>query len=497
MRSSEKHLKRIAPRASALIESLRDVGYSLKTAVADVIDNSLAAGAEKIELLSDTESEYPMMGILDDGSGMSEEELLEAMRPGTKSPLADREAKDLGRFGLGLKTASFSQCRRLTVVTRKEGRTSCAAWDLDTVADENDWCVELPDDLSIVPWLERLPAKGTLVVWQKLDRLLEDASRSGRQNMIRKIDEAASHVEFVFHRFLSGEAVKGKSVRMLLNGRELEADEPFHSSHWATQRDPCEIFQFMGEKIHIQPFTLPHHSKVKNSEWEKYGRPEGYVKNQGFYLYRNYRLIVHGTWFGLARQSELTKLSRVRIDITNKLDAHWRIDVKKASAQIPGPVRTRLKTIIERITGTSKRVYTHKGAKLASNPKLPVWVRTQDKSQIQYRLNEEHPAFMFFVDKLAFEQAGDFRTLLQLIVSTLPLDSLFADFGQDAEAIDQQIADPGKFFDLVEWTYRGLRDNGIQSSEARTMMEAADPFRKSWAEVAAKVDELEMEYGNK
>ncbi len=204
MSASRQRLKRIPPRASALIESLRDVGYSLQTAVADVIDNSLTAEAECIELLCNTDSENPEMGILDDGRGMSEEELLEAMRPGTKSPLEARASSDLGRFGLGLKTASFSQCRRLTVVTRKDGLAACAVWDLDTVAEEDDWLAEFPEDLSIVPWVERLADTGTLVVWQKLDRLLEDSSRAGQQDMMRQIDEAASHIGFVFHRFLSG-----------------------------------------------------------------------------------------------------------------------------------------------------------------------------------------------------------------------------------------------------------------------------------------------------
>ena len=490
-----KRLERVPPRASVLIESMRDVGYSLQTAVADIIDNSLTAGAKRIELLTDTESDNPSIGIIDDGVGMSEQELLEAMRPGTKSPLETRDSSDLGRFGLGLKTASFSQCRRLTVATQKDEQMSCAVWDLDTVAEKDDWYVEIPDDNSIIPWVGRLSDEGTLVVWENLDRLLENPSGPDRQDLIRQIDETATHIAFVFHRFLSGNIARRKRVTILLNGRELESFDPFHSNHLATQRDPCEIFQFKGEKIRIQAFTLPHHSKVKDSEWNKYGRSEGYVKNQGFYLYRNHRLIVHGTWFGLARQSELTKLSRVQIDISNRLDAHWKIDVKKASAQLPPAVRKRLRQIIERISGTSKKVYTHKGTKLTRNSSLPVWERLQNKNQIKYTLSVEHPAFKFFIRNLESGNTQEFLNLLELIASTLPVDSLFADIGEAADSVDQRLCDPDQLAGLVNSTYLQLRENGLSDSEIKNMMSAAEPFCLNWAEANTIIETLESRDG--
>ncbi|MCY4571811.1 MAG: ATP-binding protein, partial [Gemmatimonadetes bacterium] len=194
----------LPPRASSLVESLRDMGYSLRTALADVIDNSITAGARNIHLLADTHHAAPAIGILDDGVGMTEGELLEAMRPGTRNPLETRATNDLGRFGLGLKTASFSQCRRLTVVTRKASAVSCATWDLDKVAERDRWLVEIPDSADSVRWSDRLHNDGTLVVWEKLDRLVSPDRQDGRHDLVRQLDEAATHVEFVFHRFLSG-----------------------------------------------------------------------------------------------------------------------------------------------------------------------------------------------------------------------------------------------------------------------------------------------------
>ncbi len=142
------------PHAASLIQSLRDIGYSCETAVADIIDNSITAGAKTVEILSDASGDDLALAVLDDGTGMTRTELIEAMRPGSRNPLSDRAANDLGRFGLGLKSASFSQCKRLTVVTRKDGQTLGATWDLDFVATTNRWEIRLHEDIEGIPWAD-------------------------------------------------------------------------------------------------------------------------------------------------------------------------------------------------------------------------------------------------------------------------------------------------------------------------------------------------------
>ena len=476
--------ERVAPRASVLIESMRDIGYSLPTAVADLIDNSLAATATRIEILTDTESTNPAIGILDNGQGMSASELLEAMRPGTRSPLAQRAATDLGRFGLGLKTASFSQCRRLTVVTRRRGDTCSAIWDLDMVAETEDWYIEIPDHTPRVPWIDRLESTGTLVLWQKLDRVIGLGS-SDTQEVTRQIDRTASHLELVFHRFLRGTGGR-RAVKILMNGRELEPLDPFHLRHPATQIGQRETFSLDGRKIHIMAVTLPHHSKVTVAEWDRHAGPGGHLRNQGFYLYRNRRLIVHGTWFGLASQAELTRLTRVRIDIPNELDALWKVDVKKASAQPPAPVRNRLRKIIEQLGSPSKRVYTQRGHVLSTDNRLPVWVRTQKSNEIHYRLNTEHPILAGFQKRLTPDAAREFRVLTALIDSTLPIDAIFADAGSNPKNLSPVPLQDERFVESVKSTWRALTEAGVSQADATLMMSHADPFRSNW-DAATKV----------
>ena len=481
----------VSPRASVLIESLRDIGYSLQTAVADVIDNSLAAGARNIELLAETHTEVASIGILDDGTGMTGSELLEAMRPGSRSPLEERSETDLGRFGLGLKTASFSQCRRLTVVTRRDGEVSAATWDLDMVAARDKWIIELPESPKGIPWAERLCGDGTLVVWEKLDRLVGYESREERQDLVRQIDETATHLEFVFHRFLSGRESRGSRVKISLNGRELTPFDPFHSHHPATQHHQEDTFLLDRKEISIRPVTLPHHDKVSETDWKRYAGPEGYLKNQGFYLYRNRRLIVHGTWFRLAPQAELTKLSRVLIDIPNSLDSEWKVDVKKAWAQPPAPVRERLRRIVERIGIPSRRTYTARGARLTETSRLPVWTRTQDKNRISYGLNAQHPLFSAFEGRLDDEVADEFRKLMALVVSTLPVEALYADVSANSESVSPQELDSQDFVEITEVTWRFLRQGGLSESDVESRMRSADPFRMRWEEAANVIRSLE------
>jgi hypothetical protein len=472
--------ERVPPSAAMLIESMRDIGYSLSTALADVIDNSISSGAKKVDIFANANEDGGMIGVLDDGSGMSREELMLAMRPGSRNPLEARRAHDLGRFGLGLKTASFSQCRHLTVLTRKAGETSAAIWDLQHVAATDEWLVLIPSDLDEIPWANRLGSHGTLVLWRDLDRIVENAgTKIASQQFNRAVDEARENIEIVFHRYLNGDAGI-RRLTVTLNNRELEGVDPFNSGHPATQVRAPETIKCGKSKVTVQCFTLPHHSKVSPAEWDKYAGKAGYIKNQGFYLYREKRLIVHGTWFGLARQQELTKLARVRIDIPNNLDTDWKIDVKKASAQLPYIVRERLKLIIDTLSHDSKRVYKSRGAKRASDQRLPVWNRFQNKDEISYRINPEHPVVTALLEAAGPELRTGVNRLLDLVSSTIPVDAIYSDLGSNPEQLTgKTISD-----DVLRHTLITVLDKlsaaKLGGGTIREMLKHTEPFRSNW-----------------
>jgi len=474
-----------APRAAMLIESMRDIGYSLESALADIVDNSITAGASTVRLFAQVNSTTPRIAILDDGKGMTRAELLDAMRPGSRSPLEARESSDLGRFGLGLKTASFSQCRRLTVVSRRDGIVSAARWDLDFVAEVNDWLLEVPEEPLDIPWTDRLGSQGTLVLWEQLDRLTDSGSpEEVQQHFVRRLDEARDHLELVFHRFLAGE--KGLArLSVALNERPLVPFDPFHS----TQSEPGPV-ERISKDVAIQAFTLPHHSKVSSADWEKYAGKAGYTRNQGFYVYRGKRLIIHGTWFGLARQLELTKLARVRIDLPNTLDDDWKIDVRKSSAQPPRQVRDRLRKLLETIGAGSKRVYRGRGTRLASRTTVPVWQRLQDKNEVRYRVNLEHPFLAEFRDSLPERLKVDFQTVLDMVAAGLPIDSLFADTAGEPDHVTGGVLSLDAHRHIVETTFRHLISTGLKASDVIDMLRVTDLFKSNWEATEEVLDGL-------
>ena len=465
-----------APQASILIESMRDIGYGLETALADIIDNSITAGAKKIDLLVSPEENNAKVGILDNGQGMSEDELLIAMRPGSQNPLNSRNTSDLGRFGLGLKTASFSQCRKITVVSRKNGKISAAIWDIDYVARVNDWLVQVPENLESILWADKLEDSGTLILWENLDRVIGKDASDNKGNLASKIEEACKHLELVFHRFISKEQGV-PTVEININNRPLKAFDPFNSKHPATIEDPDEVIRFNEQDIILKTFTLPHHRKVTPREWEYYAGKEGYLKNQGFYVYREKRLIIYGTWFGLARQTELTKLARVRIDMPNGLDSEWKIDVKKASANPPMQVRERLRKIIESIGGKSKRIYTQRGKKLTADSRLPVWNRIQYDGEIVYEINKKYPLLLELSAKLTNDQSLGFWRIVELIESTLPMDAIFADLSNTPEQIGEHKITDETLKHTLECAVRSLKGEGVSEEDLVQILKLAEPFR--------------------
>jgi histidine kinase/DNA gyrase B/HSP90-like ATPase len=475
-----------APSATSFLESLRDIGYSLETAVADILDNSITAKSKNIDIHLNVIDKAAQIAIIDNGTGMTEEELLEAMRPGSKNPLDSRASDDLGRFGLGLKTASFSQCRRFTVVTNKESELSAARWDMDFVAgqDNDEWTLQIPegDEIDAIPYSDKLSESGTLVLWEKLDRL-EDATEVIKleDHLYESFDTVRKHIELIFHRFLDGEKPFRK-VEISINGNNLSGYDPFNSKHSSTILQPEEIIRVRGVPIKVQPYVLPHHKKTTAADWAKYGGDAGYLKNQGFYVYRAGRLIIHGTWFRLARQAELTKLSRVRVDMPNELDHLWKIDVKKASAQPPLVVRERLKKIIDRIGGASNRVYTQKGKKVVDPTVHAFWARRVDKNEITYEIDTDHPAIKGFYEVLDEDQAKRFDSLLKVFGEYFPIDSLFHDIAGQAENVVTGNCDKESLKSLLGITYRLYKqqDPDISNEIIIENLRKTEPFKSNY-----------------
>ena len=442
---------------------MRDLGYSLETAVADLIDNSISAGAEAVDIICDVAGEHPVLVILDNGRGMDEAQLLAAMRHGTGNPRQQRSPQDLGRFGLGLKTASFSQCRSLTVVSKRGDKVCGAEWDLDRIDVADDWVLSVLDeaDIHALPHIERLGSQGTAVIWQKLDRLMEDEAGDHSQEIVNeKLELVGRHLSLVFHRFLSGEVRENSRISISVNGHPIAAFDPFCRKNPATQMLPEEIVRVGNAEVRLQPYVLPHHSRLSASEYDFYQDRSDFISNQGGYVYRNGRLMAWGDWFRLVPKGEATKLARVQIDFPNSLDEAWTIDIKKSRARPPHEVRERLRQIINRITERSVTVHRGRGQKLFQESQAPFWERYADHGGIRFAINEQHPLIASLGTRLSPEDTALLRVLLDSIAASLPVEMIYSDYSTHPREINQRSVDESQLMERLRSLRQVLYGDG-------------------------------------
>jgi hypothetical protein len=422
---------------------MRDLGYSLETAVADIIDNSISADATNIQILCDLARGDPTLVIIDDGHGMDPGELLLAMRHGAANPNDPRSVRDLGRFGLGLKTASFSQCRRLTVASSQHGVRCAAEWDLDVIDREDDWIISILDDQDILqlPYIDRLGKNGTIVIWRGLDRLFEDEGSLRRDEIVNeKLDIVEKHLALVFHRFLAGEVKGRKRIAISVNGHPVDPFDPFCRKS-GSQALPEDVVRVEGQSVNMQPFILPHHSRLSAKEYDYYQGRSDFISNQGVYIYRNGRLMAWGDWFRLIPKGEATKLARVQIDFPNSLDEAWTIDIKKSRARPPLAVRERLRQIIPQITGRSTRVHRGRGQKLFEEIEAPLWERFADQGRIRYVLNDRHPLVEALAKGLDDQSRKSLQLILEAAAAALPVEMIYSDYATSPREVEQVLID--------------------------------------------------------
>jgi hypothetical protein len=476
---------------SALLESLCSIGYNLETALADIIDNSITAEASSISVRFLWNNAKPWIAVCDDGLGMSSGELVEAMRFGSRSPNQKRGSDDLGRFGLGMKTASISLCRHMTVVSKKGRSISACEWNLEAMAASGaaEWGASpvsldgLPkDDILSTLVASRLAESksGTIVLWQRIHVSLGDPKENnGERRFSAHMGAARKHLELVFHRFLAP-AVRQRKVSIDFNDSPLEAFDPFGTSNPARQELPAERIQVQGQVVSIQPYVLPHRSKASSvPEYEKHAGDDGYLHNQGFYIYRNKRLIIKATWFHLIPKDELNKLIRIRVDLPNSLDDLWRIDVKKSQANPPESVRRELKRVIYKISAAGHNVFTTRAARMRNRKITPVWRREVVEGKVRYCVNEDHPLVKALLKNLPKARTEALRACFELLNSTFPYDMYYADAASDKTEFATAAPDEETVRHVGRQLVQALHACGFEGEELRTKLEATEFFKCS------------------
>jgi hypothetical protein len=466
-----------------MVESLRAFGYELSTALADLADNSLFHKARHIDIRFHWAGENSAIVIADDGTGMDEATLISAMRVGSRNPRDARDPEDFGRFGLGLKTASFSQCRSMTVFTRrKRAEIVTRRWDLDHIAATNKWQLLRAASPLAAKLAGGFPSvtQGTLIVWEKLDKLTAGDTTDNDADedaFLRRAEQVREHFAAVFHRFMAGR----NAVTFSLNGKAMKPWDPFLADQPATQRMPAEKLRFKDQHIHVEPFILPHLSKLDAETHRRTAGLRGWNAHQGFYIYRNRRLLVPGDWLGIKgwRQEEHYKLARIRVDLPNALDLEWEIDVTKSHARPPEKLRRELSRIGERTRSEAKRIYSHRGARLIpteGQERVFIWEQIAKHSLVSYRLNREHPLVKQV--RSTCSDVPKFSALLRLVEETIPVPLITI---TDRERPDQTIgqfesAQESEVLEIMRQVFLSLRTNGMTRKDALLRLAHLEPF---------------------
>lgn len=470
------------PDARSLMTSARSFGnYDLAGALADLIDNSLKARTHNIALSCLFKSGALEVRVVDDGHGMSEAELHSAMRPASQDPLEERSPDDLGRFGWGMKSASFSQCTRLTVISTRDSETSGAVWDLDTL---NNWQMGVLSESEIADQASQAVQEkdGTEIIWNNCDRLSENGTMSEAEfNAL--VTHTRNRLALTFHKYLSGQ-VRGRKLSISLNGQSIEPYDPFYSHHNATQELPPETLSIGGKKITIRPYILPHFSKLKAAEHDRLAGEEGFLKNQGFYVYRNHRLIISGTWFRLAKYGELAQLVRIGVEIPNSLDDFWKITVDKSDAQLPAVLRDRLRQIIDGLRKRSSKVTRSKGGRISPSSKVPVWERYARSGEVNYHINREHPLIAALLKSDDGKERSSVIAGLLAIEQGFPVEAFGKDTVNRPDDIHQTEAQADRFRAFLETAVPiVLAQEGGDFGRLERRLRLTEPFCSNWKPV--------------
>lgn len=464
------------PEAASMIETFRAIGYNLETAVADIIDNSITACAKTITIQRYWDGDNSIITIKDDGNGMSNEELIHAMRPGAQNPLIERDEKDLGRFGLGLKTASFSQCRKLTVISKKNGQTSFWTWDLDFVAECKKW--------NLIHWCPE-PFKdslidvesGTIVIWSKLDRIIPaktDCTNEGiKEKFSIALQKVREHIAMTFHRF-----IEEKQISIIWGSHTIMPWNPFCPTEIKRQTFPVE---YLIGNVTLTGYVLPHKLNFSNeTAFHQAEGPKGWSSQQGFYVYRGKRLLLSGDWLGLFRKEEYCKLARIAIDLPNSQDAEWHIDIKKSKACPPTICREQIEQYAKRVRLYAEEVFRHRGKILKQRAGLqfhPLWLEKKKDSNWSYVINRDNPLVLYFKKYAETNPVDAFEQLLLLIESCVPTKTIFIN-----EAKNEDKHDTNKMLDItyIQQTIKAMFDSFIAQGkspiQAKALLKITEPF---------------------
>ncbi len=465
------------PNPKSTINSYRSFGYNLSTAISDIIDNSISANATEIKINYKWNGRDSFIAISDNGRGMNREDLVIAMTPGSKDPEDIRSEKDLGRFGMGLKTASFSQCKRLTCITKSENQNTLKrCWDIDFINSENEWqLLDFVSDESFFQIIDN-QTSGTMVLWEKMDRIVgnsENTNESVKNAFYSEMTTVKNHLSLVFHKF-----IESKQIILYFQNTAIEPRNPFLLNlKPKPEMGQTEYF----DNVEITYFILPHMSELNKQDYENSGGSLGWYQEQGFYIYRGDRMIVAADWLGIQKKRDYSKLARIEVKFTNAFDFNWHLDIKKSTATPPIEIRKELERISKIAIIKSAKIYNWRGGQKINSEHVksdyqPLWTDEKTRDGIKkYKINRNHP-----IIKSLLEENGKLSSkALHLLEENVPIELILGNQNEDPSFHELEKINSAPSDDLIKLAIELFKINlskGIPEDLAKQQIMNSVPF---------------------
>ncbi len=495
-------LKNNAPSPTALFGSLRALNYSVESSIADIVDNSVSANAARIAVDFTWNNGNPTLEISDDGDGMSESKLVSALRLAGDGPDMERNETDLGRFGLGLKTASIAHCRRFTVSTIQKNNLTNAGWDLDLLEKSDSWEMTTDSKQTQQRHRQKIGGKsGTVVMWQNFDRLLGSVDTDEKEDVFNQAAERTfEHLGMVFSRFLLR---KHSPIVITVNEVAVRAWDPALShleENWPQLKELRLVLnpEWAGTtEIKISSFVLPREEEFPDKDTHKHAGLGRWNSLQGFFVYRADRLIYDGGYLGLGIElEEHAKLGRIVIDIPNSRDHEWALNVTKEALRPPRSLEPTLRRVAKLNRKEANRRYrkraTTRTRRRKENELSLVWSAPNQARGIgKYVVNRSHPMIAELQAMLNSEHLRRFKALITLIERSLPIEHIAQLAVEEAKNFSTEFntedtRDQKIVLEMVEELIEGYLDLGYSDTEILKTFHTTAPFN----EFSHEIEEL-------
>jgi hypothetical protein len=423
-----------SPNPEFLIKSIAEQGYSLETSLADLMDNSISAKADKIEVIIDMDSEPFRLFLADNGMGMTEKELIDNMQFPSSSPENNRSRIDLGRFGLGMKTASFSQTRKFTVLSKVKGETRYhgRTWDVEYLRDHG-WkiIVNSPEEIDeLINQYKQLSQDhlnafdefeaNTIVIWNglyKFENYLEERNRIGA--LKKEINEVTvDYLSLVFHRFMERD---NKPLKIRINNIQVEPFNPFPEEEKDFRQLEPKQSHFKSDVIKIEGFVLPSRSieESRNGLTKWTTRYRGLMDMEGLYIYRADRIILFGGWNGIIKKAPILLLARLRVEVGNSVDHLLHLNVAKSQIVVPHELRVAFEHYIDDLKVEAVREYYNRGIRKFSGVQSQNHIQLFEKSSSSkgsiLEVNPDFPVIKNLIDNLGNKQRAQLNLIFKMI----------------------------------------------------------------------------------